>query len=147
MCGITGIIGREKLSEKLHSAVSRVNNSQIHRGPDGVGEFSSENILLAMRRLAIIDKKGGWQPLFNEDKSLVLIFNGEIYNYIELRERLKNLGHKFQTDADGEVILHLYEFEFLTDDYNNYNYHLYGVQNDELLFFLQSVLKSDRCRF
>ena len=89
MCGISGIITREKLSDKLKSAVARVNAAQAHRGPDGAGEFSAEHILLAMRRLSIIDPANGWQPLYNEDKSLVLIINGEIYNYIELRERLK----------------------------------------------------------
>ena len=83
--------------------------AQIHRGPDGAGEFFSDNIALGMRRLSIIDPNGGWQPLYNEDKSLALIINGEIYNYVELRERLKSSGHKFRTDADGEVILHLYE--------------------------------------
>ena len=83
--------------------------AQIHRGPDGTGEFFSDNIALAIRRLSIIDPNGGWQPLYNEDKSLVLIINGEIYNYIELRERLKTSGHQFKTDTDGEVILHLYE--------------------------------------
>lgn len=83
--------------------------AQIHRGPDGAGGFDGENIALGMRRLSIIDPNGGWQPLYNEDKSLALMINGEIYNYVELRERLKSAGHGFRTDADGEVILHLYE--------------------------------------
>ncbi len=109
MCGISGIITREKLSPESKSAVSRMSAAQIHRGPDGAGEFSGTNIALGMRRLSIIDPSGGWQPLYNEDRSLALIINGEIYNYVELRERLKNLGRKFRTDADGEVILHLYE--------------------------------------
>ena len=86
-----------------------MNAAQIHRGPDGAGEYFAEHLALGMRRLSIIDPHGGWQPLYNEDKSLALMINGEIYNYIELRERLKAAGHKFQTDADGEVILHLYE--------------------------------------
>lgn len=109
MCGISGIITREKLSDRLKTTVSRVSAAQSHRGPDGAGEFYSEHIQLAMRRLSIIDPQGGWQPLYNEDESLVLIVNGEIYNYIELRSRLKAAGHRFRTDADGEVILHLYE--------------------------------------
>lgn len=109
MCGISGIVSREKLSDQSKAAIRCVNAAQTHRGPDGAGEFSGDNIFLAMRRLSIIDPNGGWQPLYNEDKSLALIINGEIYNYIELRERLKASGHKFQTDADGEVILHLYE--------------------------------------
>ena len=91
--------------------------AQIHRGPDGAGEFCSDNVALASRRLSIIDPEGGWQPLYNEDKSLALIINGEIYNYVELRNRLKASGHKFLTEADGEVILHLYkenQTDFLT---------------------------------
>ena len=83
--------------------------AQIHRGPDGAGDFYAENLALNSRRLSIIDPHGGWQPLYNEDKSLVLIINGEIYNYVELRKNLKVRGHRFQTKTDGEVILHLYE--------------------------------------
>ncbi len=122
MCGISGIISREKLSDDLRAAVRRTSAAQTHRGPDGAGEFSGDNILLAMRRLSIIDPRGGWQPLYNEDKSLALIINGEIYNYIELRERLKASGHRFATDADGEVILHLYE-----EDAANFINHLRGM--------------------
>lgn len=109
MCGISGIITKEKLSSDLKAAVSRMSRAQIHRGPDGAGEFYADNVALASRRLCIIDPNGGWQPLYNEDKSLALIINGEIYNYVELRNRLKASGHKFRTDADGEVIVHLYE--------------------------------------
>jgi asparagine synthase (glutamine-hydrolysing) len=109
MCGISGVVTRDKLSPELKAAVSRMSAAQIHRGPDGAGEFYADKIALASRRLSIIDPAGGWQPLYNEDKSLVLIINGEIYNYIELRERLKASGHSFRTEADGEVILHLYE--------------------------------------
>ena len=109
MCGISGIIAKERLSPELKAAVSRMSAAQIHRGPDGKGEFCAENIVLASRRLSIIDPEGGSQPLFNEDKSLALVINGEIYNYVELRNRLKASGHKFNTEADGEVILHLYE--------------------------------------
>ena len=79
MCGISGIVTREKLSPELKAAVSQMSAAQIHRGPDGAGEFCSNNITLASRRLSIIDPHGGWQPLYNEDKSLVLIINGEIY--------------------------------------------------------------------
>ncbi len=117
MCGISGIVSRQKLSPELLASVSRMNSAQVHRGPDGAGEFDVDNIALRSRRLSIIDPLSGWQPLFNEDKSLALIINGEIYNYIELRERLKASGHKFLTNADGEVILNLYEengLDFLT---------------------------------
>jgi asparagine synthase (glutamine-hydrolysing) len=109
MCGISGIVTREKLSADLSAAVSRINAAQIHRGPDGAGEFSAEHVKLMMRRLSVIDLEGGAQPLYNEDESLALIINGEIYNYRELRDRLKKSGHTFSTETDGEVILHLYE--------------------------------------
>ncbi|HXG84618.1 MAG TPA: asparagine synthase (glutamine-hydrolyzing) [Pyrinomonadaceae bacterium] len=136
MCGISGIITREKLSDRLKAAVSGVNAAQAHRGPDGAGEFSSDHILLAMRRLSIIDPEGGWQPLYNEDKSLVLIVNGEIYNYIELRERLKAAGHRFRTDADGEVILHLYEendSDFVTHLRGMFAFALWDVKRRRLV--------------
>lgn len=106
MCGICGAIGSKKINIEI---VKRMNQALIHRGPDGEGEFLDDGIALAMRRLSIIDLKTGWQPLFNEDNSLVLIVNGEIYNYIELRDILQKKGHKFQTSGDGETILHLYE--------------------------------------
>ena len=81
----------------------------IHRGPDGSGEFTDESVAMGMRRLSIIDLAGGWQPLFNEDKNLVLIANGEIYNYIELTDALQGKGHVFSSHSDCEAILHLYE--------------------------------------
>lgn len=109
MCGISGIITKEKLTPDLKAAVLRMSAAQIHRGPDGAGEFFADNVALANRRLSIIDPAGGWQPLYNEDKSLALVINGEIYNFVELRKRLKASGHKFLTEADGEVILHLYK--------------------------------------
>ena len=109
MCGISGVITKKKLSPELKTAVARMNNAQIHRGPDSAGEYFSEHIALGMRRLSIIDREGGCQPLYNENKSRALIINGEIYNYVELRERLKSCGRRFQTETDGEVILHLYE--------------------------------------
>jgi asparagine synthase (glutamine-hydrolysing) len=96
--------------------------AQIHRGPDGAGEFYSANVALASRRLSIIDPDGGWQPLYNEDKSLALVINGEIYNYVELRDRLKAAGHHFRTHADGEVILHLYE-----ENESDFIHHLRGM--------------------
>lgn len=81
----------------------------FHRGPDGSGEFLAPNVMLAMRRLSIIDIAGGNQPLYNEDKSLVLVANGEVYNHVELRDDLRKRGHVFATRSDCETILHLYE--------------------------------------
>jgi asparagine synthase (glutamine-hydrolysing) len=80
----------------------------LHRGPDGTGEFSAPHIALAMTRLSVIDVAGGWQPFRSEDGSLQLVINGEIYNHVELRQRLAR-GHRLRTRADGEVVLHLYE--------------------------------------
>ena len=80
-----------------------------HRGPDGEGFHVSENAGIGSRRLAIIDLEGGWQPLYNEDRSLALVNNGEIYNFVELRRELEAKGHRFATGSDCETILHLYE--------------------------------------
>ena len=104
MCGIAGIAGREDVA-----AVERMCDHLIHRGPDDQGLFSDKNICIGMRRLAIIDLDGGHQPIHNEDKSVWVILNGEIYNYQELRSDLIRSGHGFYTSSDTEVIVHLYE--------------------------------------
>ena len=109
MCGITGIITKASITPADFGSVRTSNSLLTHRGPDGAGEFHDEHVVLAMRRLSIIDLTGGWQPLYNEDRTLTLIANGEIYNYIELRLRLEDLGHWFRTNSDCETILHLYE--------------------------------------
>jgi asparagine synthase (glutamine-hydrolysing) len=87
----------------------RMLGAMVHRGPDGEGVFQADHVALGMRRLSIIDLEGGWQPLYNEDRSIALIVNGEIYNYVELTQELKDRGHVFGSHGDGEVILHLYE--------------------------------------
>jgi len=104
MCGICGYIGinEEGLLEKMMAALS-------HRGPDSEGKFQDSDVGLGHRRLSIIDVSGGRQPIENEDGSLVLVCNGEIYNYQGLREDLLRRGHRFRTNSDSEVILHLYE--------------------------------------
>ena len=109
MCGIVGVITREPLSDESLSRVTCASDYLVHRGPDGFGNFQYTHVALAMRRLSIIDPKGGQQPLYNEDGSLVLIANGEIYNFIELRDGLRAQGHRFRTGSDCEVIVHLYE--------------------------------------
>ncbi|MBI3806381.1 MAG: asparagine synthetase B, partial [Nitrospirae bacterium] len=109
MCGIAGIISKEPLQPGHAEQVTRMSKAMLHRGPDGAGEFSARHITMTMRRLSIIDLAHGWQPLYNEDQSLVLIANGEIYNFIELRKQLQAKGHTFKTGSDCEVILHLYE--------------------------------------
>lgn len=109
MCGIAGIITQVPTTAEEIAGVRAANSRLTHRGPDGAGEFQDQHVMLAMRRLSIIDLQGGWQPLFNEDHTLVLVANGEIYNFIELRKRLESLGHSFNTNSDCETILHLYE--------------------------------------
>ncbi len=108
MCGICGLIhyDGEPVTRQL---LQSMNDTLRHRGPDGDGYFVDGNIGLAMRRLKIIDIAGSDQPLYNEDRSIALIFNGEIYNYREVRAGLKARGHRFKTDGDGETIVHLYE--------------------------------------
>ena len=108
MCGICGVIhfdGKPVRRELL----AGMNDTLRHRGPDGEGYFIDGNVGLAMRRLKIIDIAGSDQPLTSEDGSLALIFNGEIYNYRELRQRLEARGHRFKTEGDGETVVHLYE--------------------------------------
>src|SRR5207253_8093691 len=80
-----------------------------HRGPDGVGFYRDRDVGLAHARLSIIDLEGGQQPIHNEDKSVWVVFNGEIFNYLELRATLEAQGHRFYTHSDTEVIVHLYE--------------------------------------
>lgn len=109
MCGIAGLVSKYPLNPDEIEKVYSMNNMLFHRGPDSMGLFQDTNIVLAMRRLKIIDLIGGEQPLYNEDGSLILVVNGEIYNHVELRRGLENRGHKFKTHSDCETILHLYE--------------------------------------
>ena len=104
MCGINGIISKNKNKE---NQIKKMNDRIIHRGPESEGTYIDENIALGHRRLAIIDLKTGNQPIYNEDESMVIIFNGEIYNYKEIKEELKN--HTFKTNSDTEMLIHGYE--------------------------------------
>jgi asparagine synthase (glutamine-hydrolysing) len=108
MCGICGIYiqGNGNLKPEI---LERMGEALAHRGPDGKGQIVDRTVGLGHRRLSIIDLKGGAQPMENVNGNIVIIFNGEIYNYIELREELKTLGHIFKTESDTEVILHGYE--------------------------------------
>ena len=106
MCGIAGFIGQ---GDK--QILSEMTDSIRHRGPDEEGFFVLGNVNLGMRRLSIIDLAGGKQPIFNEDGQIAVIFNGEIYNFLELKEELVKKGHQFKTKSDTEVIAHLYEEE------------------------------------
>ncbi len=108
MCGIAGMVVRDdELAEA--SEVRRMCDTIVHRGPDDEGIYARGAVGLGMRRLSIIDVAGGRQPIHNEDKSIWLVFNGEIYNFLELRKELQDRGHQFYTHTDTEVIVHLYE--------------------------------------
>lgn len=108
MCGIVGFIDRMNQNDKSKT-LEEMMNTIVHRGPSSSGEFIDEGAAIGFRRLSIIDLEGGDQPIFNEDKSKLITFNGEIYNFRELREDLISKGHDFTTHADTEVLLHGYE--------------------------------------
>ncbi|MDR2876567.1 MAG: asparagine synthase (glutamine-hydrolyzing) [Chromatiales bacterium] len=107
MCGICGYFGN--LGSSGASVLERMNTRLFRRGPDDGGSFVDDHAGIAMRRLSIQDVSGGHQPIFNEDRSIAVVFNGEIYNHIELRNELLARGHHFQTRSDTEVLVHLYE--------------------------------------
>lgn len=109
MCGICGIVANNSLKTAEHAVIQHMCDCLQHRGPDDAGFYSDSYAQLAMRRLSIIDLATGHQPISNEDKSLWLVFNGEIYNYRELRRKLERQGHVFQSQSDSEVIIHAYE--------------------------------------
>ncbi len=123
MCGIAGGLWYEQRDEISLDVLQRMTDSLIHRGPDDQGIYyrpfgaapamyegnRPAGVGLGFRRLSIIDLAGGHQPLGNEDNSIQIVFNGEIYNYRELRHRLEGSGHRFATDSDTETIVHLYE--------------------------------------
>src|SRR3954463_6172557 len=109
MCGIAGKVSRSRRVEA--GLIARMCSVIEHRGPDSHGAFVDAGVGLGIQRLAIIDLQTGDQPILNEDGSVVVVLNGEIYNYRELRERLRRQGHTFSTSGDTEVIVHLYEEE------------------------------------
>ena len=104
MCGIAGFYGFED-----KNLLKRMCDIIEYRGPDDYGYYTDKNVGLGMRRLSIIDVNGGKQPIFNEDGSIVIVFNGEIYNFAELKKLAERRGHRFYTNSDTEVIVHLYE--------------------------------------
>lgn len=109
MCGIAGIVDLRGRRDIDGAVLAAMNQIQFHRGPDEGGTFIEPGVGLAHRRLSIIDLSRGQQPLFNEDHSVVVVFNGEIYNFPELTEELLALGHEFRTRCDTEVIVHAWE--------------------------------------
>lgn len=135
MCGFVGFVDKYKKKDK-DKIIKDMADMIIHRGPDSEGYYTNDQIALGFRRLSIIDLKGGSQPIYNEDKSKVIIFNGEIYNYQSIRKDLEEKGHIFQTNTDTEVILHGYE-EYGTDLFKDlrgmFGFLIYDIKKKELL--------------
>jgi asparagine synthase (glutamine-hydrolysing) len=109
MCGITGIVDLRGRRSIDRTVLERMNASQHHRGPDESGVHLAPGVALGHKRLSIIDLATGQQPLYNEDRSVAVVYNGEIYNYQELIPELAALGHVFRTRSDTEVIVHAWE--------------------------------------
>jgi len=120
MCGIAGYLHFDKSRKVDPDVLKKMTDTISHRGPDGEGFYMQENLALGHRRLVIIDLSSGQQPMLSDDKKIVLVFNGEIYNYIELRNELIKLGHKFHTQSDTEVIINSYR-EWSVDCLNKFN--------------------------
>lgn len=114
MCGIVGVASHKNTVQISEQLIKVMADAIIHRGPDDYGSYVSGKIGMGMRRLSIIDVTGGHQPISNEDKTIWIVFNGEIYNHDQLRKALVSKGHIFKTNSDTEVIVHLYE-EFGVD--------------------------------
>lgn len=106
MCGIAGFVGKQEKKEEI---LEQMMNAIIHRGPDSAGKYTTDDVAFGFRRLSIIDLESGSQPMFNEDGEIALIFNGEIYNSPELRERFLAKGHVFSNHSDSETLIHGYE--------------------------------------
>ena len=109
MCGIAGVVSTTRESNITEALVHQMCEQIVYRGPDDEGLYVADGAGLGMRRLSIIDLSGGHQPVFNEDRGAWIVFNGEIYNFPELRPELESRGHSFRTHTDTEVIIHLYE--------------------------------------
>ena len=109
MCGICGLVSLDGATAPDPAVLAAMNETLLHRGPDSDGSVIDGPCGLAMRRLSIIDLAGGDQPIANEDGSIQVVQNGEIYNYRDLREELRGRGHSFSTHSDTEVLVHLYE--------------------------------------
>jgi asparagine synthase (glutamine-hydrolysing) len=135
MCGICGYIGTKKIGADP-DIVRRMCRTLIHRGPDEEGVWVGHDVALGMRRLKIIDLVTGSQPIFNEDKTVIVVFNGEIYNFPSLKEALEQKGHRFYTHSDTEVIVHGYEEwgEGLVQHFNGmFAFSLWDAKNERLI--------------
>lgn len=132
MCGFTGYVNNKKKDEKI---IKEMTNTIIHRGPDDEGFYTDDTYHVGFRRLSFQDVKNGSQPMYNEDKSLVIVYNGEVYNFKELKEELIKSGHKFTNNSDTEVILHGYQ-EYKEEVVNKlrgmFAFAIWDVNNKEL---------------
>ena len=136
MCGVAGYFNIQAPPEGSLRCLERMIWPLRHRGPDGFGFFQDDLIGFAHARLSIIDLEGGWQPICNEDRSVWVIFNGEIFNYLELRKQLVGQGHHFSTESDTEVIVHLYEekgSDFVQDLNGQFAIALYDTRKQSIL--------------
>jgi asparagine synthase (glutamine-hydrolysing) len=136
MCGICGIYYRNGVKRADLGEITRMTGTIIHRGPDEDGFYVNGNVAMGMRRLSIIDLAGGKQPISNESDDLWVVFNGEIYNYPELRQRIEQKGHRFKTRTDTEIILHCYEEygdEFITHLRGMFGFALYDEKRKRLV--------------
>ncbi|MCM1052782.1 MAG: asparagine synthase (glutamine-hydrolyzing) [Ruminococcus sp.] len=132
MCGFVGYINKKKKDKKV---IKEMSSKIIHRGPDSEGLYMDKTLHMAFRRLSIIDLEGGSQPIYNETKNLVILFNGEIYNFMEIKEDLEKKGHIFTTKTDTEVILHGYEEygEHILDRLRGmYAFVIYNIKEESL---------------
>ncbi len=120
MCGIVGFHNFNRQQQVDVQLIKKMCETIVHRGPDDEGIYTNQNVGLGMRRLSIIDLNTGEQPIYNEDKSVVIVFNGEIYNFIDLRNKLVSAGHRFASKTDTETIVHGYE-EYGVDILENLN--------------------------
>ncbi|UCH94253.1 MAG: asparagine synthase (glutamine-hydrolyzing) [Candidatus Aminicenantes bacterium] len=135
MCGICGIFDVKRKKIINDHIIKKMTNKLLHRGPDGIEYYSNGSIFFGFSRLSIIDLEGGMQPIFNEDGSIIMVCNGEIFNYIELRQQLIKRGHRFKTRTDVEVIIHLYEErgrEFLNQLNGQFAFAIYDFKKQEL---------------
>ena len=132
MCGITGFVNKKDNKDKI---IKKMADKIAHRGPDGEGYYINDNVALAHRRLSIIDLSTGSQPMFNANKDLVIVFNGEIYNYLEIKDELKKDGFKFLNKSDTEVIINGYKKwgKKVVDHLRGmYAFAIYDIDKDEL---------------
>ena len=138
MCGINGFYDlRHQYSYEERAGIVHAMNEKIrYRGPDSEGMYQDAALAMGMRRLAVLDLKSGNQPVYNEDRSLVIVYNGEIYNYSDLKKQLVKRGHQFCSATDTEVVLHAYE-EYGTDAFRRldgmFAFAIYDVRKKRLV--------------